>query len=411
MKVPKLIISWIAIIVLVVAIFLAALFLFPQSEPTPSIQFVHHNHDELVALLEGYAKDYPKLARLYSIGPSVRGLELLVMEVTDNPGEHEPGEPEVKLVANIHGNEVVGRELMLHFIGYLLENYETNDTIRDIVNNVRLHILPSINPDGYARATEGNCDRVTGRENYNFIDLNRNFPGPFLAEEPKLEPETENLMLWSEEYPFVLSLSFHGGFLVVNYPYDSNTDGTNRESLTPDDEMFRFLSLLYARNNPAMRKGHCVDFCNHDGEYFPLGITNGAAWYPINGGMQDWNYRETNCFELTIELGCEKYPYASQLVNYWEQNLESIFKLIDATKYSISGFVFDQAGEPLSNATVTVWGINKNITTAIDGDYWRLLVPNRRYIMTVSKEGYASETKMLLSQYEMQVNFTLKTVP
>ena len=35
--------------------------------------------------------------------------------------------------------------------------------------------------------------------------------------------------------------------------------------------------------------------------------------YEVNGGMQDWNYLHTNDFELTLELGCFKYPPHEQV--------------------------------------------------------------------------------------------------
>ena len=36
--------------------------------------------------------------------------------------------------------------------------------------------------------------------------------------------------------------------------------------------------------------------------------------------MQDWNYLHSNCFELTIELGCKKYPVDNELKPYWTAN-------------------------------------------------------------------------------------------
>ena len=64
------------------------------------------------------------------------------------------------------------------------------------------------------------------------------------------------------------------------------------------------------------------------GEDFKDGTTNGAKWYPVCGGMQDFNYLETNCFELTIELGCNNFPAGSELQTYWEENKNSILDYI-----------------------------------------------------------------------------------
>jgi murein tripeptide amidase MpaA len=63
------------------------------------------------------------------------------------------------MVANMHGNEVVGRELLITLARWLCTNYGLNETASDIVNNTRLHLMPSLNPDGYASSSQ--CEIFT----------------------------------------------------------------------------------------------------------------------------------------------------------------------------------------------------------------------------------------------------------
>lgn len=40
--------------------------------------------------------------------------------------------------------------------------------------------------------------------------------------------------------------------------------------------------------------------------------------------MNDFSYLHTNCFEVTVELSCDKFPHASELPIEWENNKESL---------------------------------------------------------------------------------------
>ena len=159
----------------------------------------HHNNSELFEILEKINRKCPDITYIYDLdAKSVNGLPLRVIVISDLPEMHEVGEPEFKYIANMHGNEVVGRELMLNLANDLCEGYLRNDErVKKLITSTRIHILPTMNPDGWdiAVANEwkkkgkdtyktvsemlekaGVTDWMTGRTNANGVDLNRNFP-------------------------------------------------------------------------------------------------------------------------------------------------------------------------------------------------------------------------------------------
>ena len=78
--------------------------------------------------------------------------------------------------------------------------------------------------------------------------------------------------------------------------------------------------------------------CEHWG-YFQDGITNGADWYEVAGGMQDFNYDFTNAMELTIEVSCCKYPKRDRLLPEWQNNVRSLISYVEQAQTGIRGFV------------------------------------------------------------------------
>lgn len=63
--------------------------------------------------------------------------------------------------------------------------------------------------------------------------------------------------------------------------------------------------------------------------------------------MQDFNYLHSNCFEVTFELSCCKYPFASELPRFWRNNKESLLAYMEQANIGVRGFVVDENGEPI----------------------------------------------------------------
>ena len=250
------------------------------------------HYEELSRLLRGYEANYSSIAKLHDVGRSVKDRALWVIQISDRVHEVEPGEPMFKYVANIHGNEAVGRQLLIKLIDYLLTNYGKDDRVTNLVNNINIYIMPSANPDGFENSVEPDCDGIEGRGNANEIDLNRNFPdqfeGPEQQAERDLQLETQALIRWTLQNKFVLSANLHGGSVVASYPFDDSAMHVKQgfPSRTPDDAVFKHLASVYADAHKTMHNGHLCP-----GDNFPGGVTNGAEWYDVEGRTVCAKYR------------------------------------------------------------------------------------------------------------------------
>lgn len=50
--------------------------------------------------------------------------------------------------------------------------------------------------------------------------------------------------------------------------------------------------------------------------------------------MQDFNYLHTNCFEVTVQLGCDKFPPEEELLMGWNENQEALLAFMEAVSLS-----------------------------------------------------------------------------
>jgi hypothetical protein len=137
----------------------------------PDIEiFKHHDNDEMIKLMKASKEKCPSITSIYTIGKSEAGTSIYSMIFSDNPLFHDEGrkiifhiyyliflkklkyqsysigEPEIKFMGNMHGDEVVGRELLLQLIVYLCDNYGKSQLITNLIESVRLHIVPTMNP-------------------------------------------------------------------------------------------------------------------------------------------------------------------------------------------------------------------------------------------------------------------------
>ena len=116
----------------------------------------YHHQTELEQLLKEWSKTYSEITELFSVGQSRRGNELWVMRITSPLKTPQELKPKFKWIANMHGDETIGREMMIALIYYLLFNFKADSRVNRLLSTTDIYIMPSMNPVG----------RIVEKENF-----------------------------------------------------------------------------------------------------------------------------------------------------------------------------------------------------------------------------------------------------
>jgi carboxypeptidase M len=114
----------------------------------------YHHYTELDRLLQQWSSNYSKIAEVFNVGKSFTGRSLFVMHLTSplvsdiekEQDENELLKPKFKWIANMHGDETIGREIMIALIYHLLLNSKSDTRINRLLSTTDIYIMPSMNP-------------------------------------------------------------------------------------------------------------------------------------------------------------------------------------------------------------------------------------------------------------------------
>lgn len=296
--------------------------------------------DECYAHLDYMATMYPELITAKEPISDLETHEnrsIYYVKISDNPNQSE-GEPQVLYTGMHHAREGIGMQHQLYYMYYLLENYATNQEVRDLVDNTEMFFIPIFNVDGYARNIQTNPsgggmwrkNRFPNGDGSFGIDVNRNYgffwgyddegSSPYTWDETYRgtaafsERETQMMKEFCETHNFKIALNYHSYSNLLLYAWGYTPEPS------PDETVF----ATYAKNMT-------VD--NHY-TYGPGSTTI----YPTNGGSDDWMYGEQTTKEkilaYTPECGSSGdgfWPSTSRIIPLCQENM---IQSILAARYS-----------------------------------------------------------------------------
>lgn len=330
-------------------------------------------------LMSHYADMFPSICKIDTIGTSVEGRLILCCKISDNVHNDE-AEPEFFYSSTIHGNEVLGYQMMLRMIDTLLHGYTTDSTLRYLIDATEIYINPLANPDGTYRRCDTTVVGAT-RYNANFVDLNRNYPSEW-SQRPidVVQPENQAMIDYCKSLHLVMAANLHSGAEVLNYPWDS------------------FVSAQRHHADDNWWKSVCQRFVADARTSYPLALTAdfesgyvaGGDWYVIPNGRQDYMNYYNHTKELTIEISTDKLVPSEMLEHYWDIMYNPFVGYIREVHSGIHGSVTDSAGAPIGSASITIEGRDSDgseVYTSPLGDFYRP-IETGTYNIAVSAPGY-----------------------
>ena len=108
----------------------------------------YYTSAETNQILRDWARRFPQLTNLYSIGKSLKGADLMLMEVTNEATGAAETKPALYLDGGIHAGELTGSAVATYVLGQLLFGFGKDERITDLLDTHAFYIRPKFNPDG-----------------------------------------------------------------------------------------------------------------------------------------------------------------------------------------------------------------------------------------------------------------------
>lgn len=382
--------------------------------------------EEVEGKLDEMKQDYPNLITTKtSIGTSIEGREIWMAKISDNP-EVDEEEPVAYFDALHHAREPLSMATTINFMFWLLENYDSDEQVRYLVDNREIYFVPVVNPDGYEfnreiepeggglwrknrNPNDGSCVGVDLNRNYSFAYGNNNdcsSPNPcsgiYRGEGAFSEPETAAVRDFLAEVSPKTAFSTHStaGSYLMPYGFDTSP---------PEFDIYSEWASVFLSEND-----------------YPYGVTFQMLGYTSCGTTRDYMHSE-GIYGWTPEIdGNGFWPDQSTIFDLVDENVYPLFyqswisgAFVDVQSHEFSGNAvlgetFEMVvevknvgvGADATNVTVAVEASDSGITVTDPISYGTVPIRSRLanvgmpFIIAVDPDFDATSFELKISTFQ-----------
>lgn len=124
-----------------------------------------HSYEQTLSEFKALADAHPDLARYSTLGSSFEGREIFALKISKGASVDDVSKPDVLITGLHHAREWISVESPVYFANRLVSGYETDDSIKYLVDHLQIWIVPIVNPDGLTYTQSSPNDQM------NFVRL------------------------------------------------------------------------------------------------------------------------------------------------------------------------------------------------------------------------------------------------
>lgn len=248
-------------------------------------------YPQTIEQIKKWKEEAKEIVEVEKYGKSKKGTELFYIRL--NPDQNT-NKPKVLITACIHGNEPLASGIIMAYIGNLLDQYNKNKEITELVNSRDLYFVPVVSPDSYpeSRTVDG-------------VDPNRDFSSPKFPNHQST-PSVASLidLYWKIRPSAVLSAHTFGRLILT--PYGDSYDKSLHEK-----DYARIVGKMAEMT--GYKRIHAAELYSR----------------PIQGTEVDWFYRNGS-MAVVVEFGTHQHkPSFSDILNEFKKTKDAITYFIN----------------------------------------------------------------------------------
>lgn len=133
---------------LIVVLLLSLVIFSPASTAIGNSAEGYHNYKSLTAALQGLADSNQKITKLTSIGRTLKGRDIWMLEVSGANGTSALEKQALLICGNLEGDHIIGSEVALGIAEHLIGQYGKDENVTKVLDKRTFYIIPRLNPDG-----------------------------------------------------------------------------------------------------------------------------------------------------------------------------------------------------------------------------------------------------------------------